>query len=138
VDDQSMTTVRFADGKLGFVGSSWTSPGIFDIKVVGTEALMHYQIDQGAWGRPDRLHEGAVLYRQKRSEGFAQRSFLPVPPGDIFCEELDMFADAIASNTPSSLSGENGCIALAMVYAALQSIEAHGRYVNIGRLLAAA
>ena len=27
VDDQSMTMLRFADGKLGYVGSSWTSPG---------------------------------------------------------------------------------------------------------------
>lgn len=138
VDDQSMTTVRFADGKLGFVGSSWTSPGIFAIKVVGTKALMHYQIDQGAWGNPDRLHENAVLYQQKRSESFAQRSFLPVPQGNMFCEELDMFADAIMGNTPATLSGENGCVALAMVYAALQSIEEHGRYVDIRRLLAAA
>ena len=27
VDDQSMTTLRFTDGKLGYVGSCWTSPG---------------------------------------------------------------------------------------------------------------
>ncbi|TAL81453.1 MAG: Gfo/Idh/MocA family oxidoreductase, partial [Candidimonas sp.] len=136
VDDQSLTTVRFVDGKLGFVGSSWTSPGIFSIKVVGTKALMHYQIDQSAWGSADRLHESAELYFQKRSEGFAQRNLLPVPPGDMFCEELDMFADAIASDTPSSLSGENGCVALAVIYAALQSIEEHGRYIDVRGLLA--
>jgi predicted dehydrogenase len=28
VDDQSMTVLRFADGKIGYVGSSWTSPGV--------------------------------------------------------------------------------------------------------------
>src|SRR6266853_1301265 len=27
VDDQSMTLIRFADGKIGYVGSCWTSPG---------------------------------------------------------------------------------------------------------------
>ena len=29
VDDQSMTLMRFADGKVGYVGSCWTSPGIY-------------------------------------------------------------------------------------------------------------
>jgi predicted dehydrogenase len=41
VDDQSMTTIRFADGKLGYVGSCWTSPGIFSVRVFGSKGLMH-------------------------------------------------------------------------------------------------
>ena len=47
VDDQSMTTIRFADGKLGYVGSCWTSPGIFSVRVFGSKGLMHYEIDFG-------------------------------------------------------------------------------------------
>src|SRR3954466_5162422 len=35
VDDQSMTTLRFADGKIGYVGSCWTSPGVFAVRVSG-------------------------------------------------------------------------------------------------------
>ena len=36
VDDQSMTVLRFADGKIGYVGSSWTSPGVFCVRVFGS------------------------------------------------------------------------------------------------------
>ena len=35
VDDQSMTVLKFADGKIGYVGSSWTSPGVFCVRVFG-------------------------------------------------------------------------------------------------------
>src|SRR5262245_29148190 len=49
VDDQSMTVIRFADGKLGYVGSCWTSPGIFAVRVFGAKGLMHYEIDFGTW-----------------------------------------------------------------------------------------
>ncbi len=57
VDDQSMTTLKFADGKLGYVGSCWTSPGIFSVRVFGSKGLMHYEIDFGTWDTPHRLHE---------------------------------------------------------------------------------
>src|SRR4029078_4820217 len=49
VDDQSMTTLRFGDGKVGYVGSCWTSPGIFAVRVFGSKGLMHYEIDFGTW-----------------------------------------------------------------------------------------
>src|SRR3954468_11397009 len=49
VDDQSMTVLRFADGKIGYVGSSWTSPGVFCVRVFGSKGLMHYEIDFGTW-----------------------------------------------------------------------------------------
>src|SRR6476660_10234911 len=41
VDDQSMTLIRFADGKVGYVGACWTSPGIFAVRVFGSKGLMH-------------------------------------------------------------------------------------------------
>ena len=47
VDDQSMTLLKFADGKIGYVGSCWTSPGIFAVRVFGSKGLMHYEIDFG-------------------------------------------------------------------------------------------
>ena len=54
VDDQSMTLIKFADGKIGYVGSCWTSPGIFAVRVFGSKGLMHYEIDFGTWDTPDR------------------------------------------------------------------------------------
>src|SRR4029079_13141355 len=43
VDDQSMTLLRFADGKIGYVGSCWTSPGVFAGRVCGVQGLRHYR-----------------------------------------------------------------------------------------------
>ena len=53
VDDQSMTLIRFADGKVGYVGACWTSPGIFAVRVFGSKGLMHYEIDFGTWDTPE-------------------------------------------------------------------------------------
>ena len=52
VDDQSMTLMKFADGKIGYVGSCWTSPGVFAVRVFGSKGLMHYEIDFGTWDTP--------------------------------------------------------------------------------------
>src|SRR3954454_22722349 len=65
VDDQSMTLIRFADGKIGYVGSSWTSPGIFAVRVFGSKGLMHYEIDFGTWDTPHDLHKTSTLYIQR-------------------------------------------------------------------------
>src|SRR3954468_20170769 len=42
VDDQSMTLLRFADGKIGYVGSCWTSPGIFPVCGFRSERLNYF------------------------------------------------------------------------------------------------
>ncbi len=39
VDDQSMTLLKFADGKIASVGTCWTSPGIFAVRVFGSKGL---------------------------------------------------------------------------------------------------
>ena len=49
VEDQWIVTVHFADGKLGTVISSWTSPGTFNVRATGLDALMFYDIDQTHW-----------------------------------------------------------------------------------------
>ena len=43
-----MTLIKFADGKIGYVGSCWTSPGVFAVHVFSLKGLMHYEIDFGA------------------------------------------------------------------------------------------
>jgi len=105
---------------------------------MGDEALMHYQIDQSAWNRPDLLHRHATLYMQKRTESFSARRYLDVPAGNMFREELELFADAVTHDTTATLSGANGCASLAMVQAALQSIAEKGRYINVEHVLARA
>jgi predicted dehydrogenase len=135
VDDQSMTLVRFKDGKIAYVGSCWTSPGIFSVRVFGSKGLMHYEIDFGTWDTPDKLHEKSILYIQRGKDGYANREELAIPESDMFRTELEMFADSCISGKPGELSAHNGNVAVAVVYAALRSLQEKGRYVSIEQVM---
>jgi predicted dehydrogenase len=135
VDDQSMTTLRFADGKLGYVGSCWTSPGIFAVRVFGSMGLMHYEIDFGTWDTPDRLHLTSTLYIQRGKDGYGRREELKVPESDMFRAELEMFAESCRTGYTNLLNARNGNVAVAVVYAALRSIERNGEAVRIADVI---
>lgn len=138
VDDQSMTLLKFADGKVGYVGSCWTSPGVFAVRVFGSKGLMHYEIDFGTWDTPDKLHLTSSLYIQRGKDGYGKREELKVPPSDMFRTELEMFAESCRTGKAGELSARNGNIAVAVVYAALRSIENKGRYTRIADVMEAA
>src|SRR5260221_9938233 len=111
VDDQSMTLLKFADGKVGYVGSCWTSPGIFAVRVFGSKGLMHYEIDFGTWDTPDQLHKKSTLYIQRGIDGYAKREELKVPESDMFRAELEMFAESCRTGKANELSERNGKVA---------------------------
>jgi len=138
VDDQSMSVLKFADGKLGYVGSSWTAPGVYSIRVFGQKALMHYEVDFGTWDAPGRLHESSTLYIQRGRDGYGKREVLPLAQSDMFVDELESFAESIATGRPSELSAYNGVVAVAVVNAGLRSIEDNGRLVKLSDVIGAA
>jgi predicted dehydrogenase len=138
VDDQSMTLLKFADGKVGYVGSCWTSPGVFAVRVFGAKGLMHYEIDFGTWDTPAKLHESSTLYIQRGKDGYAKREELKVPESDMFRMELEMFAESCRSGKANELTARNGNLAVAVVNAALRSIERRGQLVAIAEVLAEA
>src|SRR5262245_35159604 len=138
VDDQSMTTLRFADGKIGYVGSSWTSPGVFCVRVFGSKGLMHYEIDFGTWDTPEHLHKTSTLYIQRGKDGYGKREELTVPESDMFRAELDMFAESCRTGKANELNARNGNVALAVVYAGLRSIERGGAAVKLADIIAEA
>jgi len=135
VDDQSMTLLKFMDGKIGYVGSCWTSPGIFSVRVFGSKGLMHYEIDFDTWDTPDQLHKKSTLYIQRGIDGYAKREELKVPESDMFRAELEMFAESCRTGEANELSAQNGNVAVAMVYAALKSLEQNGQSVAIASIL---
>jgi predicted dehydrogenase len=135
VDDQSMTLLRFADGKIGYVGSCWTSPGIFAVRVFGSKGLMHYEIDFGTWDTPDKLHLTSTLYIQRGKDGYGKREELKVPESDMFRAELEMFAESCLTGRQNLLNARNGNVAVAIVYAALRSIDRQGQSVRIAEVI---
>jgi len=135
VDDQSMTTLRFKNGALGYVGSCWTSPGIYFIRVYGQKGLMHFELDFGSWDDPDKVHETSTLYIQRGKDGYGNREELEMGASNMFTDELDMFADMCKSGETVELEAANGLVALGIVNAALASIERNGQAVKLSEIL---
>ncbi|MEN9782990.1 MAG: hypothetical protein RJA24_333 [Pseudomonadota bacterium] len=135
VDDQSMSIVRFKDGKLGYVGSCWTSPGIFSVRVFGSKGLMHYEIDFGTWDTPHLLHKNSVLYIQRGKDGWGKREDIKLPESDMFRAELEAFAGSCLSGKPNELTAHNGNVAVALTNAALKSIDRKGQCVTVEEVM---
>jgi len=135
VDDQSMNLVRFKDGKIGYVGSCWTSPGVFSVRVFGSKGLVHYEIDVDSWDTPHLLHKRCVFYIQRGRDGWAKREELGLPESDMFRTELEVFAESCLSGKPGELTARNGNVAVAMTNAALKSIERQGQCVSIAEMM---
>ena len=135
VDDQSMSTVRFKNGVLGYVGSCWTSPGIFSTRVFAQEGLMHFELDFASWDEPENLHKTSSLYIQRGKDGYGLREDLDIFTGNMFQDELEIFAHACRSSKASKLTAHDGNVAVAMVYAALKSIDQNSANVSIDDVL---
>ena len=130
VDDQSMTLVNSPTARSA-MWACWTSPGVFAVRVFGSKGLMHDEIDFGTWDTPDELHKTSTLYIQRGKDGYGKRQefhdpgerHVPRRARDVR-RELPHAAGR-ASSTP-----DNGNVAVAVVYAALRSIEEHGQAVR--------
>jgi len=82
------------------------------------------------------LHQTSTLYIQRGKDGYGKREELPVPESDMFRAELDMFAESCRSGKSNELNARSANVALAVVYAALRSIEQQGRAVKIADVIA--
>ena len=92
---------------------------------------MHYEIDFDTWDTPGQLHDKSTLYIQRGKDGYAKREELKVPESDMFRAELEMFAESCRSGKSNELSAYNGNVAVAIVYAALKSMEENGQRIRI-------
>lgn len=137
VEDQWVISLRFANGALGCVTSSWTSPGVFEVRVVGTRGLMHYQIDQTLWGSAHLLHQGASLYSQQIGESPAAARQWPLEATDMFQQELELFADLVEGRMQPDFDARYGIEVLGMVEAARHSDHQGGVSVRLPAFLAA-
>ena len=135
VDDQSMTTIKFKNGALGYVGSSWTSPGIFSVRAFCQNGLIHHELDFSSWDNPDNLHKSSSLYIQRGIDGFGLKEELSIPPGNMFLDELEIFAAACRSKKIDQLTAHDGNVAVAVVMAALKSIDESGRLISVENTL---
>ena len=96
VDDQSMTLLKFSDGKVAYVGTCWTSPGIFSVRVFGSKGLMHYEIDFGTWDTPEKLR-GSLHALHSARQG---RLWRPRGPGGAGIQHVPRRTGAFRRELP--------------------------------------
>jgi predicted dehydrogenase len=135
VDDQSMTLMKFANGQVGYVGSCWTSPGIYSIRIFGSKGLMHYELDFGTWDKPENLHMTSTLYIQRGKDCYGKREEIKLPEGNMFVDELDLFAELCRTGKLPELTAQDGIVALGVVNAALRSIDENGQLIPMAQIL---
>jgi predicted dehydrogenase len=135
VEDQWLINMKFNSGALGTITSSWTSPGVFDVCVIGTRGMVRYDIDQTRWGDAGRLHEGASLKLRRHGQSPAAAQTLEIPVSNMFSDELDRFADLIAGAAQPDFDAAYGAEILAMVEASRQSDLQNGLRVAPASLL---
>ena len=132
VSDATMAIVEFEDGALGYLGSGWSSPRIYDMRIQGTDCNLSYRLDPKNWAE-SHLLDGAASLEAQTGEA---REFLDMPQTDMFREELEEFTDAIRGGCDIEVGLEEAVKALAVVEAAIASSRQEGRSVEVGPLLA--
>lgn len=132
VSDATMAILEFENGAIAYLGSGWSSPRIYDMRVQGTDCNLSYRLDPKEWSESHLLDEASTLEAQVGDK----RQFLDMPKTDMFREELEEFADAIRGGAEVEVGLDAAVRALAVVEAAIASSRQEGRSVAVAPLLA--
>lgn len=135
VEDQWLVNMQFESGTLGSIASSWTSPGVFEVRVVGTKGLMHYRLDQTKWGEPEFLYKDASLIFQKVGESFMHAVEYPLPPDNMFQKELELFGEMISGHSQPLFDASYGIEILGLVEASRLSAAQNCAKINLKSFL---
>jgi predicted dehydrogenase len=108
----ALATVRYANGAMALVESSWAHPPSHGFKLttefVGTEGRLSWSYDQ--------INGGAMFLAKGDTQWFD-------PLGERgFHAEVAGFVDAVRTSGPSPVPATDGCVALQTALAALESV----------------
>jgi predicted dehydrogenase len=131
VSDATMAILEFENGALGYLGSGWSSPRIYDMRIQGTECNLAYRLDPKNWAESHLLDDASTLEAQVGED----RELVDVPQTDMFREELEEFAEAVRGRAEIETGLEEAVRALAVVEAAITSSRQGGRSVEVTPLL---
>ena len=133
VPDAVMAVLEFESGPLGYIGAGWASPGIYQIRLQGTEANLMYDLDFTHWDESHRADEWSTLVSQRYRD--MERQPVSLPPSDMFREQLEEFALAIRGEAVVEVGIDEAMRALAVVHAALESSDRGGEAVELASTL---
>ncbi|HEX2370323.1 MAG TPA: Gfo/Idh/MocA family oxidoreductase [Acidimicrobiia bacterium] len=134
VPDAVMCILEFESGPLGYLGTGWASPGVYQMRLLGTDANLIYDLDFTQWDQSHLVDGASRLVSQAYRS--SERPAVQLPPTDMFREQLEEFALAIRGEAEVEVGAIEGIRALAVVAAALESSGDGGRAVEVAPLLA--
>jgi predicted dehydrogenase len=133
VPDAIMSILEFESGPLGYLGTGWASPGVYQLRLQGTEANLFYDPDFNNWDESHLVDSKSTLVSQAYRESV--RPPVDMPQTDMFREQLDEFALAIRGEAEIEVGAVEGIRALAVVHAALESSRRKGEAVEVGPMV---
>jgi predicted dehydrogenase len=129
VPDAIMSILEFESGPLGYLGTGWASPGIYQLRLQGTEANLFYDLDFNNWDESHLVDSKSTLVSQAYRQSL--RPAVDIPHTDMFREQLDEFALAIRGQAQIEVGAHEAIHALAVVHAALESSGRNGQAVAV-------
>jgi predicted dehydrogenase len=115
-----LTTLRFEDGGMGLVETSWSHPRAQSLSVrtelAGTRGRLHWDYD-------------GIAPMQVISEALGKRNLVLVGE-DSFATEIADFVRCVVDDTPPPISGDAALEALRVSVAALEALET-GRVITL-------
>lgn len=129
VPDAIMSILEFEAGPLGYLGTGWASPGVYQLRLQGTEANLFYDLDFNNWDESHQADSKSTLVSQAYRE--TVRPPVEMPHTDMFREQLEEFALAIRGQAQIEVGALEAVRALAIVHAALESSSRNGEAVAV-------
>ncbi|HEX7097627.1 MAG TPA: Gfo/Idh/MocA family oxidoreductase [Acidimicrobiia bacterium] len=133
VPDAIMTILEFESGPLGYIGTGWASPGVYQLRLQGTEGNLFYDLDFNNWDESHLVDDMSTLVSQAYRESV--RPPVEIPHTDMFREQLEEFALAIRGQAEIEVGALEAVRALAVVHAALESSRRNGQAVEVAPMV---
>jgi UDP-N-acetyl-2-amino-2-deoxyglucuronate dehydrogenase len=113
IDDVGVVTLQFESGALAAVTGSYVSPKTFDIRLLGTDAVLEYRTDMSIWPDAGRMDEATSLTLAGERVDFDER--------DMLAEELEEFGRCIRGDAKPETGADEAIAALRCVLDAVAS-----------------
>ena len=131
--DTVMAILEFESGPLGYIGTGWASPGVYQLRLLGTKANLMYDLDFTHWDESHQADDWSTLHSQ--SYGEAERAPVQLPRTDMFREQLEEYALAIRGEATVEVGIDEALRALAVVRAGLESTDRNGEAVTLQEVI---
>lgn len=133
IPDAIMAILEFESGALGYLGTGWASPGVYQVSLQGTHANLFYDLDFTHWDEAHEVDKKSTLLSQKYGESV--RTSLDLPSTDMFREQLEEFALATRGEAKVEVGAAEAVRALAVIEAGMLSNDRDGAAVEIAEVL---